>query len=115
MDIVRPRCAGIDIGKRSLTACVITTDASGTPAKEIRTFGTVTSDLLALADWLDAAGVRAWRWSPPAATGSRSGTCSSPPPAPRSPIRLGAAPAAGGRRGARSTLDGNVRHLSDAG
>ncbi len=61
MDIVRPRCAGIDIGKRTLTACVITTDARGAPAKEIRTFGTVTSDLLALADWLDAAGVTARR------------------------------------------------------
>ena len=59
MDIVRPRCAGIDIGKRSLTACVITTDARGTPAKEIRTFGTLTSELLALADWLDTAGVTA--------------------------------------------------------
>ncbi len=59
MDIVRPRCAGIDIGKRTLTACVITTDARGAPAKQIRTFGTVTSDLLALADWLDAVGVTA--------------------------------------------------------
>jgi len=59
MDIVRPRCPGIDIGKRSLTACVITTDARGTPAKEIRTFGTLTSELLALADWLEAAGVTA--------------------------------------------------------
>ena len=59
MDIVRPRCPGIDIGKRSLTACVITTDARGTPAKEIRTFGTLTSELLALADWLDTAGVTA--------------------------------------------------------
>jgi transposase len=59
MDIVRPRCAGIDIGKRTLTACVIATDARGAPVKEIRTFGTVTGDLLGLADWLDAAGVTA--------------------------------------------------------
>jgi hypothetical protein len=35
MDIVRPRCAGVDIGKRTLTACVITTDPRGAPAKEI--------------------------------------------------------------------------------
>jgi transposase len=59
MDIVRPRCAGIDIGKRTLTACVIAADPRGAPVKEIRTFGTLTSDLLALADWLDAAGVTA--------------------------------------------------------
>jgi transposase len=48
MDIVRPRCAGIDIGKRSLTACAITTDARGAQVKEIRTFGTLTGKLLAL-------------------------------------------------------------------
>ncbi len=59
MDIVRPRCAGIDIGKRTLTACVIAADPRGASVKKIRTFGTLTSDLLALADWLDAAGVTA--------------------------------------------------------
>jgi len=59
METVHQRCAGIDIGKRSLTACVITTGTRGEPAKETRTFRTLTRDLLALADWLDAAGVTA--------------------------------------------------------
>jgi transposase len=38
---------------------VITTGPAGEPAKETRTFGTLTRDLLALADWLEGAGVKA--------------------------------------------------------
>jgi transposase len=59
MEVVHPRCAGIDIGKRSLTVCVIRSDPSAEPAKETRTFRTLTRDLLALADWLDERGVTA--------------------------------------------------------
>jgi transposase len=59
METVHQRCAGIDIGKRSLTVCVITTGTRGEPAKETRTFRTLTRDLLALADWLDERGVTA--------------------------------------------------------
>ena len=59
MDIVHPRCAGIDIGKRSLTVCVIASDPPGELAKETRTFGTLTADLLVLADWLEERGVTA--------------------------------------------------------
>ena len=59
MNVVHASCAGIDIGKRSVTICAITTGPRGDPVKETRTFGTVTRDLLALADWLDGIGVRA--------------------------------------------------------
>ena len=59
MEAVHPSCAGIDIGKRSLTVCVIRGDRSGEPVKEIRTFRTLTRDLLRLADWLERCGVRA--------------------------------------------------------
>jgi transposase len=59
MEIVHRSCAGIDIGKRSVTVCVITSGSRGEPQKEIRTFGTLTRDLLALADWLDESGVEA--------------------------------------------------------
>jgi transposase len=38
---------------------VITTGPAGEPVKETRTFGTLTRDLLALADWLEGAGVKA--------------------------------------------------------
>ena len=43
--------------------------------QQVRTFGTMTADLLALADWLAAAGRHATSpWSRPASTGSRSST-----------------------------------------
>ena len=57
MEVVHPRCAGLDIHKRSVVACRVTPGADGRPAKELRTFGTLTRELLALADWLDEGGV----------------------------------------------------------
>jgi len=52
METMHDRCAGIDIGKRSLTVCAITPGPRGEPVRETRSFGTLTSDLLRLADWL---------------------------------------------------------------
>jgi transposase len=57
MDVVYPRCCGIDIHKKIAVACVIVSETKGPPRKEIRSFGTMTDDLLALADWLAAEGV----------------------------------------------------------
>src|SRR6476661_444944 len=57
MDVVYTRCCGIDIHKKTAVACVIVSQTKGPPHKEIRTFGTMTDDLLALADWLAAEGV----------------------------------------------------------
>lgn len=59
MEIVHRSCAGIDIGKRSVKVCVITSGPRSVPQKEIRTFGMLTRDLLALADWPDDVGVEA--------------------------------------------------------
>ena len=47
MDAFHQRCCGLDVHKKSVVACVITTEG-----REIRTFRTMTGDLLALADWL---------------------------------------------------------------
>jgi transposase len=52
MDVVYPRCAGLDIHKRTVVACVIVQGPKGKPRKTIMTFGTMTADLLALGDWL---------------------------------------------------------------
>ncbi len=52
METVHSRCAGIDIGKRSLTVCAITPGPRGESVRETRGFGTLTSELLRLADWL---------------------------------------------------------------
>ncbi len=57
MDVVYPRCCGIDIHKKTAVACVIVSDTKGPPRKEARTFGTMTDELLALADWLMSEGV----------------------------------------------------------
>lgn len=43
--------------KQTVVACVRTLTATGHPHKETRSFGTMTSELLALADWLLSAGV----------------------------------------------------------
>lgn len=56
MEVLYSRCCGLDVHKRSVVACLITPGPDGTPCKTIRTFGTMTEDLLALADWLVAAG-----------------------------------------------------------
>lgn len=42
-----PRCAGLDVHKKTVATCVITPEG-----QEVRTFGTMTKDLLALSDWL---------------------------------------------------------------
>jgi transposase len=52
MDVTYPRCCGIDIHKKTAVACVIISDPNGPPRKQIRTFGTMTDELLVLADWL---------------------------------------------------------------
>ena len=56
MDVLYERCCGIDVHKKMVVACLITPDATGTPTKETRTYGTMTADLLELLDWLVDAG-----------------------------------------------------------
>jgi transposase len=58
MDIVHDRCAGLDVHKKTVVACARRINPDGTVDSVIHTFGTMTADLLALADWLDAHGVR---------------------------------------------------------
>lgn len=47
MEVVYPRCCGLDVHKATVVACVITPEH-----KETRTFGTVTPELLKLGEWL---------------------------------------------------------------
>src|SRR5215210_5473966 len=54
MEIIYPHCCGLDVHKREVVACVVTTGSDGMPSKTIRAFGTMTPDILALADWLAA-------------------------------------------------------------
>jgi transposase len=56
MDVVYERCCGLDLHKRRVVACLIVPGPDGRPTKEVRTFATMTEDLIGLADWLTAAG-----------------------------------------------------------
>jgi transposase len=52
MRIVYPRCCGLDVHKRSISACLLTPHEEGGTKQQVRRFGTVTRDLLELCDWL---------------------------------------------------------------
>jgi transposase len=53
MQVLYPRCCGLDIHQKMVVACVLLTDLDGTSQRFVRTFGTMTADLLALGDWLE--------------------------------------------------------------
>ncbi len=57
MEIVLPRCCGIDVHKKSLVACVRLLGPQGTVTRQVRTFGTMTEELRQLAAWLRAEAV----------------------------------------------------------
>src|SRR6476661_444162 len=67
MQVVYERCCGLDIHKRTVVACMSLpgSEAKGQPhlskanqpIKEVRSFSTMTEDLLRLSDWLSANGV----------------------------------------------------------
>jgi transposase len=56
MQVLYPCCCGLDIHKKFVVACVLSTQEDGTVQKEVRTFSTMTQDLLALGDWLRTLG-----------------------------------------------------------
>ncbi len=52
MELLHPRCAGLDVAKDELVACVRVPDGRGGRDQQVRTFQTFTSGLEALAGWL---------------------------------------------------------------
>ena len=56
MNVVYERCCGLDVHKKMLVACLIVPGADGQRHKQVRSFSTMVADLLALRDWLTAAG-----------------------------------------------------------
>src|SRR5437870_3049366 len=57
MEMLYACCAGLDVHKETVVACVRVRDGKGKARQETRTFGTMTSQLLELGDWLAEAGV----------------------------------------------------------
>jgi transposase len=52
MDVVYARCCGIDVHKKSVTACVLVSGARGQVSATVRSFGTMTDTLQQLSAWL---------------------------------------------------------------
>ncbi len=52
MQVIYRCCCGLDIHKKFVVACLLSTEADGTVQNETRTFSTMTQELLALGDWL---------------------------------------------------------------
>jgi transposase len=57
MEALHRCCCGLDVHKETVVGCVLRTEGKGQKQVEIRQFGTMTGDLLELADWLRARGV----------------------------------------------------------
>ena len=56
MDSIIERCCGLDVHKKSVVACAVTPEG-----QEVRTFRTMTKDLLELSDWPRRVTHAAWR------------------------------------------------------
>jgi transposase len=54
MERLIERICGLDVHKQTVAACVRVPGASGRRTQSVRTFGTTTTELLALRDWLEA-------------------------------------------------------------
>jgi transposase len=57
MELLHTHGAGLDVHKKTVVACCRTPGPDGKPLKTIRTFSTMTADLLCLSDWLSSLGI----------------------------------------------------------
>ena len=57
MEVLYTHCAGLDVHKKTVVVCCLTPGKDGTPQRQIRTFSTMTRDLLQLSDWLSSLGI----------------------------------------------------------
>lgn len=57
MDTIYENVAGLDVHQKTVVACVRKWQPQGGLSEQVRTFGTMTGDLLQLSDWLSKAGV----------------------------------------------------------
>jgi hypothetical protein len=53
MEVIVERCAFLDVHRDTVMACARTPGTGGGRNEEVAEFGTTTSQLLKLADWLD--------------------------------------------------------------
>ena len=56
MEVTYSHCAGLDVHKRTVVACLLSINPKSHRVKEMETFGTTTAKLLRLSDWLTTGG-----------------------------------------------------------
>src|SRR5450631_1711678 len=56
MELLHPHCAGLDVHKQTVVACIRHT-VEGKMAAQVKTFKTTTQELMALSEWLSSQGV----------------------------------------------------------
>jgi transposase len=56
MEVLYPRCSGMDVHKRFVVACLSIVQTNGQRHKELRRFSTMTGEILMLKEWLKASG-----------------------------------------------------------
>ena len=54
MEVLYPRCAGLDVHKDTVVAAVRLMEGDGSVRREVETFATTTPGLVALSDWLES-------------------------------------------------------------
>jgi len=74
MEVVPPRCCGIDVHKATVCACISIKDA-GVIEKHKQRFDTTSAQLRELAGWLHQHQVTQVAMEPPGCIGNRSGIC----------------------------------------
>ena len=57
LNVLYARCAGLDVHKVTVVACLLLTTASGKVSRQVRTFAATTLGLQELANWLASFGV----------------------------------------------------------
>ncbi|HXJ75864.1 MAG TPA: IS110 family transposase, partial [Candidatus Dormibacteraeota bacterium] len=57
MQVMHLRCAGLDVHKKTVVACVMISQPDGGVEQYTATFGTMTPDILGMSDWLKGHGV----------------------------------------------------------
>lgn len=57
MEILYERCAGLDMHKKNVKACLSTPSERGKRQRETRTYLTMTQDLLEMRDWFKRTGL----------------------------------------------------------
>ena len=83
MQVMHVRCAGLDVHKKTVVACVIISLPDGATQEHSATFGTMTPDVLALSDWLKGPRPRAAKKS----KREQPGGPNEKPPRSRGPYR----------------------------